>query len=144
MFGDDRGNMKNLLGSMAKTSGVSAAVEFMGVSEILEDYYQASNFLLAPAIDEGFGRVLIEAMYYGCVVIATDSGGHREAIQKNLTGFLVEQGDSKAMMQIVLDCILFPSRVKNIVYRAHTLARDRISFQDGIDDLIVLYKKALF
>jgi len=39
--------------------------------------------------NEHFGIVPVEAMYIGCVVIATNTGGPLESILNNVTGYLV-------------------------------------------------------
>ena len=46
-----------------------------------------TEILLVPAVREPFGRTLIEAMLLGTPVVATDSGGNREAIVDEMNGF---------------------------------------------------------
>lgn len=48
------------------------------------------DILIHPAINEPFGRVLIEAMSIGKPVIAYNCGGPKEIIVNNETGYLVE------------------------------------------------------
>jgi glycosyltransferase involved in cell wall biosynthesis len=46
---------------------------------------------------EPFGRVIVEAMLAGRPVIATRAGGAAEILTNNLTGLLIEPGDSHAL-----------------------------------------------
>lgn len=48
------------------------------------------DLIIAPSVDEPFGRVLVEAALRKRPVIASDSGGHKEVIINNKTGYLVE------------------------------------------------------
>ena len=52
---------------------------------------------MVPAIDEPFGRTLIEAMLIGTPVVATASGGNVEAIRDGRNGLLVPPEDAEAL-----------------------------------------------
>jgi len=49
--------------------------------------------LVLPSSEEGFGRVLLEAMDVGTPVIGTRVGGIPEIIEHGVNGLLVDYGD---------------------------------------------------
>ena len=69
--------------------GVTNCVHMMGFRSPVAPYMCAIDALLVPAVNEPFGRTLIEAMLLGTPVIATNHGGNREAIADGRNGFLV-------------------------------------------------------
>ena len=72
-------------------------VDFTGETDDPFTAYRSAHVLLMCAEDEAFGRVTVEAMKLGLPVIGVNSGGTRELIEENRTGFLVPAGDSDAM-----------------------------------------------
>lgn len=56
--------------------------------------YSSSYFLLYTPSDEHFGLVPVEAMAYGLPVIAMDSGGPKETIINEVTGYLCKKNES--------------------------------------------------
>lgn len=59
-------------------------------SQDLVPYYNAADILVVPSIsEEGFGRVIIEALSCGTPVIASNRGGIPEAVDKSV-GILIE------------------------------------------------------
>jgi len=57
----------------------------------------ALDVLVLSSFEEGFGRVIIEAMARSRPVVATDQGGPREIVEDGLTGRLVPPGDAIAL-----------------------------------------------
>lgn len=74
---------------LALKLGISDRIHLMGHRSPVAPYMSAIDALLVPAINEPFGRTLIEAMLLRTPVIATDHGGNREAITDGKNGFLV-------------------------------------------------------
>lgn len=71
------------------------------------DALAALDCLVHPALDEPFGRVVIEAMAMEKPVIAMNSNGPREIIQHEHDGLLVEPQDlASAMKRVLLDADL--------------------------------------
>jgi len=55
-------------------------------SEQLKDFYSLSNTLIIPSThDEGFGRVILEALSCGIPVIGSNRGGIPEAVNKEVS-----------------------------------------------------------
>jgi glycosyltransferase involved in cell wall biosynthesis len=60
------------------------------------------DILVHPADREPFGRVIMEAMALGVPVVATASGGPSEIIEEGISGFLVDVGDKKNIVEKVV------------------------------------------
>ncbi len=74
----------------AKESGVTDRVRFLGyVPDIKPLMSKATAYLMCSEF-EGLGRVTIEAMFYGCPVIARRSGGTLEIISDRRNGFFFD------------------------------------------------------
>ncbi len=75
---------------VAKGAGVADKVRFVGyVPDIKPLMSKATAYLMCSEF-EGLGRVTIEAMFYGCPVIARRSGGTLEIISDRRNGFFFD------------------------------------------------------
>lgn len=68
-------------------------LHLMGHRTPIEPYMAAVDVLAVTALNEPFGRTLIEAMHVGTPVVATRHGGNPEAIVGGHSGFLVDPFD---------------------------------------------------
>jgi glycosyltransferase involved in cell wall biosynthesis len=92
-------------------------VEFFGRLEksVFLDYLKNSYCLLFPSRwPEPCPITVLEAMALGKPVVAYDVGGLPELVINGKTGFLVKDGDHKAVSQILLYLLDNPSEVKKI------------------------------
>lgn len=87
---------KKLL-SLIKEYDIKDKVRFYGRLEGKElvKMYALADIFVSPGSGEGYGRVLIEAMYYGLPVIGANRGASRELIKNGVNGFLFTPGDFK-------------------------------------------------
>ncbi|MEQ8284605.1 glycosyltransferase family 4 protein [Thalassospira sp.] len=95
--------LTSTLEAQAFRLGIGDRVFFTGYSEHVLRWLAGADGLIAPAIDEGHGRSLLEAMQAGIPVVASNSGGHVEALGNGRWGDLVDAGDSDAMAKAMLD-----------------------------------------
>ena len=73
--------------------GLSGMVRQMGFQRPVVGWMAACDINLVTAVEEPFGRTLIESMLLGTALIAADSGGIPEAIRQDETGLLVAPDD---------------------------------------------------
>jgi len=81
-------------------------LQFLGQvpHHLMPDIYKKSDILISPHLwPEPFGRTIIEAMFFGKIVIASDLGGPREIIQSGVNGFLVPSGDPSALRKKIME-----------------------------------------
>ena len=90
MFGDtDRVRDKSLKHEVTRKiaeHGLASQCVLMGPRFPIEPWIMGCDMLVAPAVNETFGRTLVEAMLCGTPVVAADDGGHKEIIRHGETG----------------------------------------------------------
>jgi glycosyltransferase involved in cell wall biosynthesis len=96
LFGSDRDNEKSSLIALAQSLEVKSQIVFKDFVSDPELWMAGCDIVIAPAINEGFGRTIVESMLVGTPVIAADSGGHKQIIQHGETGFLVAEDNAPA------------------------------------------------
>lgn len=73
----------------------------------LAKQYQLADVVVLPAVDEGFGMVLVEAQLCGAAVVGVRSGGLTDIIGDGVTGILAQPDDAddlaRALHQILSD-----------------------------------------
>ncbi len=85
----------------AEEFGVADKVIFTGWRNDVAELLAMADICVASSIREGFGINLVEAMYLGLPVVATDNRGHKMVIKDGENGFLVPINDSAAMAERV-------------------------------------------
>jgi len=78
---------------LADRLGVADDVIFTGFRRDVPDLMHAMDVFVHPALDEGFGLVVCEAMNVGTPVVAFNVDGVAEIIEHGISGVLVEKGD---------------------------------------------------
>ena len=78
----------------------------------IELFYNSADILFAPAINEGHGRVLIEAMHYNMPIVASKSGGHIEALKDYKNGRLIDYDNEFKMAKISLQFLKNAKKIK--------------------------------
>ena len=89
----------------------------------LSNIYKLADFFLLPTEYEIFGMVLLEAMYYGTVVLTTSNGGSSILINDGKNGFIFDRKDIKLWVDVVDELLDDSSRMKAI----QSLATKRIA-----------------
>ena len=89
-----------------KNKGLSQNVEFLGYLDDPLVIMNESDIFLMCSEKEAFGRVTVEALFSGCPVIATNSGGTLEIIEDNINGILYTPGDWKQLSYLIEKLII--------------------------------------
>jgi glycosyltransferase involved in cell wall biosynthesis len=100
LVGDGEDEMKTK--DLVLRLGLEERVVFLGYKEFPQLYMQEADVLVLPSKEEGFGRVLLEAMDAGTPVIGTSIGGIPEIIRHGRNGLLVSYGDVSALKEAML------------------------------------------
>ena len=80
----------------------------------LSNIYKLTDFFLLPTEYEIFGMVLLEAMYYGTVVLTTSNGGSSMLIENGKNGFVFDRKDAQLWANVVDEMLNDLNRMKTI------------------------------
>ena len=97
-----------------KQKGLLDRVRILGWRDDIGELLNMSDICVASSIREGFGINLIEAMYCGLPVVATDNRGHEMIINDGVNGYLVAINDVEAMSHKVVQAYNNREQIKNV------------------------------
>lgn len=93
---------------LAQQMGVADSVVFTLWRSDIGECLAAADIAVASSLREGLALNIVEAMYCGLPVVATDNRGHVPIIRDGENGFLVHVGESSKMAQRVLELAEHP------------------------------------
>jgi glycosyltransferase involved in cell wall biosynthesis len=144
MFGEDfEPGQKALVEQRISERGLTGIVRLMGFRRPIESWLAGSDLLIVPAVEEPFGRTLIEAMLLGTPVIAAASGGNIEAIRDLETGILVAPDQAVAFARQAGDLLLDPARARAIAARAQAEAETKFGIERHASAIAAIYREVL-
>ncbi len=95
----DQEEKDRLLPSTEQIITDNARIKSVGWQENPLPYYVAMDIFCLPTYREGFGKVNLEAQAMRLPVVSTDVIGPRESVENGVSGFLVEPGSSKSLIE---------------------------------------------
>ncbi len=96
------GSSKKDLEDLVQKENLTDFFVFMGARKDIPELMKLMDVFVLSSLQEGFPRVLVEAMYMGLPVIASSVSGVPELVLDGETGFLVPPGNSKSICEKVL------------------------------------------
>lgn len=139
IIGEAHPKYMSKLNQIVANAGISDAVEFLGRTDNVKEYMIGATAFLMCSENEGLGRVSIEAMFYGCLVIGRNSGGTKDFVFDGKTGLLFNDMD---------DCVVAMQRavgsdLQNIIRYAQLFARENFSIENYGEKILNVYGKVL-
>jgi glycosyltransferase involved in cell wall biosynthesis len=92
---------EQMLRKLVQSLGLEGHVHFAGFQDPVYPALAAMDLYVHPAIMEGFGIALLEAMAMAKPVVATRTGGIPDIVVPGETGMLVTPGDSEALASAI-------------------------------------------
>ena len=100
------GEERERLAALATMLGVQDGLDLAGFQPNPLPFMRAARLLVLSSRWEGFGNVLVEALYCGTPVVSTDCPhGPRELLANGELGRLVPVGDPRALADAVLEAL---------------------------------------
>jgi glycosyltransferase involved in cell wall biosynthesis len=97
-----KGDLDVDLRGEALRKNVNGKVKFLGWRQDINELMPVFDMLVLPSLNEGMGRVLVEAMAASKPVVASRVGGIPDLVQDGQTGYLVPPADEKALADAIL------------------------------------------
>ncbi len=96
LAGEVEDGYRRKLLALAEALGASERVEFRPFTADVRALLSRAAAVLVCTAYEGMGRVAVEALFYGCPVIARGSGGSRDVLAEGLHGSLYDTPEQAA------------------------------------------------
>ena len=130
---------KKYLENEIKKHNMTKNARIVGFQVDIDKFLLGSDFILAPAINEGFGRVLIEAMLCKTAIIASDHGGHKEIIKNNYNGLLTKPDCYQDLSKKILRLIEDKAKYQNLVKNAKYYSEKKYGISNHVNSIIDIY-----
>lgn len=139
------GEEKSRLKSRAEELGIGKKVFLLGRLEynLIPTFMHYSDILILPSIEEGVGRVLLEAMSMNLPIVASNVGGIPLLIDNNKDGLLFDVGDIEALKEKVLFLVHDPTFSKEMAKVAHQKFITNYEYEVSMDMFLDMYKSIL-
>lgn len=124
------------LNTLINEYNICNSIDFIGYCSDIKQYMVSATAFLMCSENEGLGRVTVEAMFYGCPIIARNTGGTLEFIKDKENGHLISDINSCAeiMKQIATNIHI------EILKSAQNFARENFSEEKYGIKIINIYK----
>lgn len=106
---------------------------FLGPRDDIPDLMAAMDVLIVPSLNEGMGRVLLEAGAAHTPAVASNVGGIPEVVRDGETGTLVPPGSPESIAEAVLDLYADRARLERFGRAAHR----RVVPEYGLEHMVV-------
>lgn len=144
MFGEEfEPDQQALVEQRISQLGLTDNIRLMGFRRPIEPWLAGCDLLVVPAVDEPFGRTLIEAMLLGTPVIAAASGGNLEAIRDTETGILAPPDQPTEFAARIERLMGDSGLAHSIAARAQAEARASFSIDRHVRAITAIYCESL-
>ncbi len=124
--------------------GLTERVRFLGFRDDIPDLMNTIDIVVHASVrPEPFGRVILEGLLAGRLVIASDAGGARELIRDRDTGFMVAPGDVAGLAERLDEALSDPQAAASIAERGQAWARENFSLERHIAEMSAVYERVM-
>jgi glycosyltransferase involved in cell wall biosynthesis len=135
-----KGDLDVSLRSEALKTGKNGSVKFLGWRDDVEEIMLLFDIFVLPSLNEGMGRVLVEAMAAGKPVIASNVGGIPDLVKDGYNGLLVPPGDPEVLANNIMRLIQNPDEAQRMGQQGKKMC-DRFGIDAMIAKLDHLYSE---
>lgn len=136
------GPLRDRLEARAHELGLDGRVHFVGWKRNMPEVYRGLDVVALTSKNEGTPVALIEAQASGVPVVSTDVGGVSDAVQRNVTGWLVPQ-DAWEIAREIAATLESPERRNLASAHGYEFARARFSRARLLREVEALYEELL-
>lgn len=120
-------SLKGKCQELANKLGVNNQIHFLGYRKDIPRLLKISNLAISSAMQEGLPVNIMEAMYVGLPIVASDCRGNRDLVKNNVNGFLIQLNNARS----------FADSVKNIRENNKESVKFSIESKKSIKDYLL-------
>ena len=122
---------------------IGESVQFLGwlSKEEKAKYLKLCSIFVLPSYNEGMPVSLLEAMSYGCAVVASNVGGIPQVMNHQVNGIMIEPGDQVALKQSLQELLQNPELKTQMSEEAVRTISEEFSIEKNIAKLVGMYRE---
>ena len=117
LYGDFERKYYKYLNKIINECGLSN-IRFKGYVENVQNRFDEYDLGIVCSKVEGLGRVTVDYIQHGCLVVASKISANLEIIKDGKTGFLYDYNDTKMLRDKILEAIVDYDKSNRIVHEA--------------------------
>ncbi|MFH1502392.1 MAG: glycosyltransferase [Candidatus Eisenbacteria bacterium] len=137
------GPLKGELERRADEVGLAGSIEFRGEVGDVGRVFAEADVCVLTSLKEGCSNFILEAMFAGKPVVATDAGGNRELVRDGDTGFIVPVGDGEGVAARLLEILSSSQLRRRMGERGRERALENFTVGRMVDETVRLYETTL-
>ncbi len=143
IVGSDDSGYTNRLKQLAHELKIADRVHIVGFQDPVQPFLASFDLYVHPALMEGFGIAVVEAMAMGKAVVATTTGGLPEVVVQGETGLLVPPGDVETLAATVVSLLQDRVRREQLGRNGSVRAHEHFSLDAYVANVEHLYGQVL-
>jgi glycosyltransferase involved in cell wall biosynthesis len=136
-----RGELAAALSGRAHALGLADRVHLLGLRSDVPAILSAADVFVLPSLSEGLPMALLEAMFSGCAIVASDVGEVAVALDHGEAGVLVEAGRPAALAAALDRMLGDPHRARELGRRAARRAVAEYDVSRMVRRYIAIYQR---
>lgn len=137
------GTEKEELRLYAEKLGVLKNVIFLGTYQDVRPLICIFDIFILTSLNEGMGRVLLEAQALGVPVIATNVGGIPEVVRDRVTGILVPAANPQVLTEAIVSLLKDKAKRDSMSQEAKKWVNSQFSAETMVSKISGLYESLL-
>jgi glycosyltransferase involved in cell wall biosynthesis len=121
--------------------GLQNKIHFLGWFTDIAPILSILDVLVSASYIESFGLAIAEATASACAVVATETEGAKEIIEKNRTGKLVPIGNAEALAVAVGEFLENEAMRKAFGVKAQEIAKEKFDIKKMIEETERVYRE---
>jgi glycosyltransferase involved in cell wall biosynthesis len=138
-----RGLLAETLAARARDLGIGDRVHLLGLRSDVSAVLAAADIFVLPSLSEGLPLALLEAMFAGCPIVASDVGEIGRALDDGAAGLLVPPGDAPALAAALNSLLGHPAQARELGERAARRAAVEYDVTQMVRRYTAVYEEAL-
>jgi len=137
------GSQKEKLQEQCRALGLLDLVKFTGFQKDPASFIEIMDVFVLASLNEGMGRVILEAMVYGKPIIATKVGGVPELVHEGKNGLLVPPQNADALSAAMIKLVEHQELREEMSKQSKTIVGAQFDLDKMVKDIEGLYNQLL-
>ena len=131
-----RGELHDALAAQARALGIGNRIHLLGLRTDVAAVLASADLFVMPSLSEGLPLALLEAMFAGKPIVATDVGEIPAALGQGMAGLIVPPGDAAALAGALDALLASPDRASML----GQIARERAAARYDLSHMVRRYR----